>query len=499
MTDFNQRSQVNEYKKDISLRQVVEPLFRRKTLIIVTFLSILAVVITIGVLMPPPYKSHMAVLVNRERLDPLVSTEQTNVAPPDAVAAVTVEEINSEAELLVSQDLLRKVVLKTGLDQRTSTMDWLFPARTEDQKVERAIKKLAKKLTIKNETNSNLIDVSYSSPDPELSYAVLQALGDFYVQKHVEVHRPPGSFQFFDTETQKYHDALQQSEAKLKSFSHDEGVAVPDVVRTDLALTVATATGLLATAQQTIASDEQRIASDEAQLKNTPERKPTLQASAPPDKLLSDLGAALIAAQTKRTQLAMKYDPNYPLVKEADSEIAQTKAEIADAEKTRYVTQTTDADPTYELLREDLAKTRSDLAAQRAGAEAAKRGIANIRNQMVDLDQKALTQQDLLRESKANEDNYLLYLSKREQERTSDALDKTRIGNVAIAVPPAIPALPMYSIPMVILIAFAGALFLSIGTGYAVDYFDSSFHTPAQVVDMLGIPVVITVPKKKTA
>jgi len=54
---------------------------------------------------------------------------------------------------------------------------------------------------------------------------------------------------------------------------------------------------------------------------------------------------------------------------------------------------------------------------------------------MVNLDQLSLSQQDLQREAKAAETNYLLYLAKREQERTSNALDVTRIANVAIAVP----------------------------------------------------------------
>jgi succinoglycan biosynthesis transport protein ExoP len=494
MTD--QRFKGNEFSKDISLRQLVEPLFRRKKLLVATFLSLLLVLILVGVFYPAPYKSHMAVLVNRERLDPLVTTEPTNQVPSQGAAAVTVEEINSEAELLLSQDLLRKVVLATGLENAPSVLDWLPPAKTQDQKIEKAVKKLAKKLTIKNETNSNLIDISYSSPDPQLAYAVLSNLGDFYVQKHAEVHRPPGSFLFFDKETQKYHDALQQSESKLKNFSREQGVAAPDVERTDLALTVATSIGQLFTAQQAIASDGERIRSDEAQLLNTPKRTPTLQGSVQADKLLEDLGASLLAAQSKRTQLGLKYDPSYPLVREADEEVAQTKAAIAEAEKTRYVTQTTDVDPTYELLREDLAKTQADLAAQRAAATAAKRGIDSLQARMVDLDGKALTQQDLLRDAKANEDNYLLYLAKREQERTSDALDKTRIGNVAIAVPPAIPALPLYSIPIMVLVAFGASIVLSIGLAYTVDYFDPSFHTPAQVIDMLGIPVVIAVSKK---
>ena len=132
----------------------------------------------------------------------------------------------------------------------------------------------------------------------------------------------------------------------------------------------------------------------------------------------------------------MKYDPSYPLVQEADEEIAETQAAIKEAEKTKYMNQTTDRDPTYELLREDIAKTSADLASQKATASAVAQSIDSMNLKMVDLDQKAVKQSDLLREAKANEANYLLYLSKREQEKTSDALDQKRIANVAIVFPP---------------------------------------------------------------
>ena len=52
---------------------------------------------------------------------------------------------------------------------------------------------------------------------------------------------------------------------------------------------------------------------------------------------------------------------------------------------------------------------------------------------------------------------------------------------------------------MVILLAFVLAAFLATMTTYAFDYFDSSFHTPTEVVDTLGIPVVVTMSKKKIA
>jgi uncharacterized protein involved in exopolysaccharide biosynthesis len=192
----------------------------------------------------------------------------------------------------------------------------------------------------------------------------------------------------------------------------------------------------------------------------------------------------------------MKYDDNYPLVKEADQELALARSAFEKAQSTKYVTENTNADATFELLREDLAKSQSDLAAQRARLAANKASIDSMQSQMVRIAEAGLDQSDLLRDQKANEENFLLYLSKREQERTSDALDKTRIENVAIATPPSIPVLPILSPAMVILLALIAALLVSTAWIYLMDYMDSSFHTPAQVIDIMGIPVVIAVSKK---
>jgi uncharacterized protein involved in exopolysaccharide biosynthesis len=231
-------------------------------------------------------------------------------------------------------------------------------------------------------------------------------------------------------------------------------------------------------------------------MKSMPPRSTTKQETEVANFLLQNLGATLLAAETKRTQLLLKYEPSYPLVQEADQEVAEAKAAIAAAEKAPYVNQTTDRDPTFELLREDLAKNSADLAGQRASLAANRDGISNIQSQMVKLGTQSLLLADLQREAKANEQNYLLYLSKQEQERTSDALDKTRIENVAIAVPPAIPALPVHSPTYIVLLAIGLAACLSLATAYTVDYLDPSFHTPAQVIDVLRIPVVVALSKR---
>jgi succinoglycan biosynthesis transport protein ExoP len=233
-----------------------------------------------------------------------------------------------------------------------------------------------------------------------------------------------------------------------------------------------------------------------AQMAATPARSSTTEVSNASFLLMQNLQAELLAAQVKRSQLAVKYDPNYPLMKEVDEEIAETKEAIAKAEASKYVNKTTDRDPTYEFLRQDQAKTEADLATQRATAVALVDSIRGIKAEMVKLDAQAVTQAALLREAKADEGNYLLYLGKREQERTSDALDQKRIANVAIAVPAVTPMVPAYSPFLVMFLGIFAGVFVAIAAAYVMEYLDPSFRTPQEVSDTLRMPVLATMPKK---
>ena len=460
------------------------------------FIGGLVCSVAAATLLSHKYESRMEVLVNRERLDPVVTTESTTQVPQMA-PQVTEEEINSEVELLQSRDVLEKVVLACGL-QADVTDSWLtrsLPWHIQGSEVSRAVEALGKQLKVKIVPKTNLINVSYRSRDPKVAFGVLNILANLYLEKHVAVHRPAGSYEFFTKEAERYHEALQESEARLASFDTQEGLVAPDEERTNMGLKLADSVAALHQAQQSIAADERRIRDVGSQMRATPARSTTQQVTNSADLLLQQLQGNLLTAQVNRGQLLMKYDPSYPLVQQVDQQIKQTQAAIEEAEKTKYVNQTTDRDPTYEFLREDIAKTQADLASQKATATALERTITSLREKMVDLDQKALKQADLVRENKANESNYLLYLSKREQERTSDALDKKRIANVALAIPPAIPALPVHS---PVLVGIAG-LFLSfavgMGAAYLAEYMDPSFRTPAEVVEVLKIPLVVAIPK----
>lgn len=485
-----------EQKSDPTLRDLLTPLFRHKRAFIITFAGTMVGGVLAAFILSSQYEASMEILVNEERAEPLLTSEATTQAP-SLPRAVTDEDVASEVELLQSPDLLQEVVIANGL-QDLERKGLFSGIRKHDDAwyLSQATKHLGKKLKIAQVPKTNLIGVSYKSSDPHLAYNVLQKLGSAYLAKHLSVHRPQGSSAFFSSQAQKYLEMLQESEARLAAFGRETGVVAPDVERTEMAQQVVNMIAALESAQRTITADKRRIEDEQARMKIVPARSQTQQTVAPAQTLLQQLKADLLAAELKKTQLLMKYDPSYPLVQEADQEIAQTRAAIAEAEKQQYVNQTTDRDPTYELMKEDITRTQADLAFQQGAAKALQTNIQNMRGQMLELDEKVLRQADLMREVRANEANYLLYLSKREQERTSDALDDKRIGNVAIAIPPTFPILPAISPILVLLIAAALAMLVGTGTAFVVEHMDPSLRTPNEVVEILRIPVLASVRKQ---
>lgn len=484
---------------ELTLRDMLAPLFRRRRLMILAFCGVfLGATLFAWLWAARYYEAKMEVLVKADRTDPAITPSETSPILNNAL--VTADQINSEVAILQGGDMLTSVVSICGLDQGRHLSDFLLPSdpvQRQAKKVAKAAKSLAQSLHVEVEKVSDVINVTYGKTgDPETPACVLATLGKLYMEKHLQLRRPAGSFDFFVQQTERYQNALADAEARLANFGPKEQVAAPDQLRTDMAQVVANSVASIHQAQQTIAADEQRIKEEEAQMAATPARSATQQVSNSADILLQQLQTGLLSAQLKRTQLLLKYESSYPLVKEADQEIADTLAAISQAQKTQYVNQTTDRDPTYELMREDIAKTRADLASQKALAAAVEHSIQSMQMRMVTLDEKAVRQAALIREVKTDEANYLLYLNKREQERTADALDKKRIANVAIAVPPSVPALPTYNPIWVMLIGFFLAAFVSVGAAFVAEYIDPSFRTPAEVCEILNIPVLASIPKK---
>ena len=498
MEHLNAEKDGSVKERVLTVRDMLAPLFRHRGSVLVTF----GVIFTLALILAwgwadSYYIATMQVVVGRDRSEPAVTAQQSGSA---GTSVVTTDDVASEVALLQGRDILREVAQTCSMVSEDSFWNFLEPRDPELKKaarLERATKALARKLKVEAQKTSHVIDIRYGkSGPPETPACVLQNLGKLYLEKHLRLQRPAGAYDFFAQQTDRYQGALAVSEKQLEDFSKTSRVAAPEVMRAETAQQLVTARTKLYTTRQAIAADERRIEDIKNQMEQTPSRSSTSEATLSAGSLVDQLQASLLALQLKRTELLMEFRPSYPLVKECDQEIAATKEAIAKAEQANHLNKTTDRDPTFEYLRQDGAKTEADLASERATADALVATINGMQNEVVSLDAEALKQASLLREAKANEGNYLLYLNKREQERTSDALDEKRIANVAIAVPAYVPALPAYS-PFLLSIAglFAAAL-AGIGAGYLAEFVDQSVRTPDEVTNLLKISVLAAVPRQ---
>src|SRR5712692_8632276 len=128
MEEQLERSHLGSAPRSTTLRDVLAPLFRHSRLVVVSFLGILLGAVLSGLLTPKQYQAETKILVKRERVERVVSTDRTSSVPsrPD----VSEEELNSEVELLKSRDLLEKVVIACNLQHSNRKSLWAsaFPS-----------------------------------------------------------------------------------------------------------------------------------------------------------------------------------------------------------------------------------------------------------------------------------------------------------------------------------------------------------------------------------
>jgi uncharacterized protein involved in exopolysaccharide biosynthesis len=433
----------------------------------------------------PTYRSQMKILVRRERADAMV-TSQAN-APPLSRDEVTEAELNSEVELLNSNDLLRRVVLATGLNNAETG--------EPEMQIAKAVRGLAAKLHIAPLPKTNVIVVTYESSRPSQARQVLETLANLYTEKHLEVHRPPGEFKFFDQQTEQYRKGLQLAEEKLTDFTRQHGTVSAQMERDTTLQKLSEFEAVSKQTQAAIAETEQRIRTLEQQQGVLPGRLTTQVRTADNSGLLQQMKSTLLTLELKRSELLSKYEPGYRLVQELDKQIADTKAALAAEEKTPVREQTTDQNPTSLWVNAEITKARTDLSALQAKAVATNAILNSYRQSARELQESSLVQQDLLRTARTAEENYLLYQRKEEEARINDALDQRGILNVAIAEQPTIPSFPIRSSLMYGLAGLCVAASVSLGMAFTLDFLDPSFRTPDEVITYLGAPVLAAIPK----
>jgi uncharacterized protein involved in exopolysaccharide biosynthesis len=246
-------------------------------------------------------------------MDPVASATPSP-ASPSLRQEVSEEELNSEAELLKDEDILRAVVHSAGEDLAGNS--WLNRIRgdTDETRTARAMRRISRRLEVNPVRKTDVIEITYSASDPKRAALVLQCLAQAYLDRHQKVRRPSGELDFFKEQVAQSRETLLDAEAGLMEFSRDHGVVSAALERDTALHQLADTENNEAQVRVLIAETVQRIRSLESKLQSLPARVTTSVRSSDNPLLLEKMKSKLLELQLRRTELLTKFDPSYRLV-----------------------------------------------------------------------------------------------------------------------------------------------------------------------------------------
>lgn len=475
-----------------TLRDLVAPLFRYRRMLLVTFLALSAGVMAAAILATPTYEARMKILVKRERLDAIV-TPKENV-PSLMRDDVSESELYSEVELLTSRDLLEEVVVASGLLSASTTPAGSRSEGTRAQRLDRAVQGLRGDLDVQLIRKTTLIDVTYRSRDPQLAAAVLEQLASRYLAKHLAVHRPAGAHQFFSEQAARLQAELRIAETKLNDFTLREHVVSAAAEKDSTLQKLSEFEASLEQTNAAVADATRRLTAIDAEIAATPARQVTQIRDGGNLDVVRNLRNQILQLDIRRTDLLQKFTPRYPPVIDIETQLRQLRAALEAAEQAPLTDETTDQNPTYQWLKNEAARVRTERDALQARASAIRHTVNTYRDRARRLDAQSLRQQELLREVKAAEEAYLLYQRKQEEAKISDELDRTRIANVALAEAPSVPQSSTSKRRVILAGGGTLALLLSLALVYGLHAVNPYFRTPDEVFQVLEVPVLASLP-----
>lgn len=209
-------------------------LFRHKTKIALTFIVAVLAALVVALRTPRTYTSEAKLLVRRGRES--MALDPTTMGQFVPVWKDWNNELNSEFEILKSRELLENVVEQVGMTRLLQEQaDSSFTGRLlgligMSQKapypsIGRAVCLLSDGLQMEVVRKSDIIRLRYTATNPEMTQQVLPALIQAYLDKHIDVYRSAGAYEFLTQQAALCRSALEKTESELRALKDGIGIS----------------------------------------------------------------------------------------------------------------------------------------------------------------------------------------------------------------------------------------------------------------------------------
>ncbi len=231
-------------QRQFFVRDVLTVVFKRIKLILFLPILIFAVVFVGNYLWPPTFESMAKVRLVRGREVSQTDPTVTSTGQDMTMISLTVEDLNSEIELVHSRDLLEQVVRDMKLDENSEFPYGSGPLRTpflatrafvatlldvlqikkKPDKIELAMQQLDDALIVEPVRDSYVLEIRCRLGASGLAQEVLQSVVAAFRARHIEVFRTPESSGFFEQKRRQTREALDMAEKEMLEVRQKQDV-----------------------------------------------------------------------------------------------------------------------------------------------------------------------------------------------------------------------------------------------------------------------------------
>lgn len=472
----------NDALPSITLADVYFIAFRHKwKILICSFLGLLGAV-GVYLITDKIYISEAKVLIKFVAEHAAGNPAAQDVRSPDPSGQ---SMINSEIQIITSRDLAEQVVDLIGSEKIL---------RAKGNEVTNRV--LATQHIMKNTRydvpgGGSVIALYYSHPDPAVAQAVLKLLVEKYQEKHLEIHRAPGSYEFLSSQTEQFRNRLMQTEADLRKLRTNAGIVSFDAAKAGLA-------SQMAQLRTDIMRDEGKLEAARSLLPPQPNGQTNTNSAAVAPPASKDLRYYRIVCE-QLDGLRVKEIEALGRYTESNPAVISIRSQMTDLEKRKKEME--EADPRLTMTAPSAAPGSSSamdpavVFALEAEIKILKSQWERLRGEAASLDGMEESIKDLERRRMVDEQNYQFFAASLERAKIDQALEASKLANISIVQAASIPALyPLHR-------SKPAALFLMSGVATGIllallfeFIIDPTIKRPVDFARQSLMPVMLAIP-----
>lgn len=282
----------------MTFQQFLLILRARWLVILLTFMVVVGTAVGVSLVMPKKYAASAAVLVDVKTPDPILGALMPGMMTPGYMA--------TQIDIIQSDRVARRVVQMLKIDQNASArQQWQEETAGRGSIEAYFADLLSKQLDVKPSRESNVINITYKSGEPQFAAVIANAFAQAYIDTNVELRVDPAKQYagWFDQRTKGLRDQLEAAQTRLSQFQRENGI-----INADERLDVENAR-LQELSSQLVAMQALRAetSSRQAQAGNTETLPEVLQSG-----LVQSLKADVARQEARLKDLSSQYGPNHP-------------------------------------------------------------------------------------------------------------------------------------------------------------------------------------------